>query len=651
YPLLLTLFSLTQTAYISRMSVNRVRSPSVFRPGLNMQRPWTQPRIVQAASYAVKHYSPSTRNVFAGGPWKTTARMPGLSPVTPEYEFVRAASSSPLVHNDGGAIHTIPAPNLSLSEKPIVVIEASENQQLHNNPATELTNPKPTYEVTEKYPENVFEVAKIETPVGFSKQSLQATPELQNLLRNGAAFQQMANEYGLSSIGIPQNQIIPQTQHYTIQGFSGLQNQQGFNGIHSPQGFNGIQSPQGFNGIQNPQEFNGIQSQQGFNGIHTQQGFHGLINQQSFNVPTQQELLSSGADGIMIQPNALYQSDPMFLQKLQTQLLHRFPSVEFIPYTAEIQNQNTNQNSPQHQAQQLLLLENEELKQEPFVPSESKNVVQREASEGSVVALSPQNDIVYNATEKSEPTTTVQSVQPHNITLELIAAESRPVTTTIKYVIESTEKENTDKQNTTPIYYAQVGQSVGNMIASGFYSAINEVRAASASEQVEKPNETTIAQMNMTTIGPDLKPYFAQTNEKEENKNKTGPELRQLLGVPFAKSPDSVKQYTVLRPEEKEPKNQGAFYAGQIVEASISEDQDFNKEKTNLLKRPSLRLFAVTEKKDVPSTATSSMPKVTVVKAKIPPKSKLSFDEETGEPILRIYASYVNGPTQVPYVI
>lgn len=31
-------------------------------------------------------------------------------------------------------------------------------------------NPKQAYEVTEKYPENVFQMAKVETPVGFSKQ-------------------------------------------------------------------------------------------------------------------------------------------------------------------------------------------------------------------------------------------------------------------------------------------------------------------------------------------------------------------------------------------------------------------------------------------------------------------------------------------------
>lgn len=481
----------------------------------------------------------------------------------------------------------------------------------------------------------------------------------------------MASEYGLSSIGIPQNQLIPQTQHYTIQvstmtqivnfllfswlnlivtfqGYSGIQSPQVFNGLQNQHGFNGLQSQHTFNGIQSPQGFSGIQTPQGFSGVHTPQGFSGLNNQPTFNVPTQQELLSSGADGIMIAPNALYQSDPMFLQKLQSQLLQRFPSVEFIPYTAEIANQNTNHNNPQEQAQQLLLLENEELKQEPFVPSESKNVVQRETSEGSVVALIPQN-LVSNVTEKPEPTT-AQSIHPHNITLELIAAESRPVTTTIKYVIESTEKESTEKHNTTPIYYAQVGQSVGNMIANGFYSAINDVRAASASEQEEKPYETTTAQMNSTT-SPDLKPYFAQ-NDKENNIRNNNETVKPLLGVPFAKSPDSVKiAYTVLRAEEKEPKTtqDGNIYAGQIVEASISEDQDFNKEKANLHKRPPLRLYAVTEKKDLSSPATSSVPKVTEMKAKIPPKSKLTFDEETGEPVLRIYASYVNGPAQVRY--
>lgn len=41
---------------------------------------------------------------------------------------------------------------------------------IHDHIVSFQSSPKPTYEVTEKYPENVFEVAKIETPIGFSKQ-------------------------------------------------------------------------------------------------------------------------------------------------------------------------------------------------------------------------------------------------------------------------------------------------------------------------------------------------------------------------------------------------------------------------------------------------------------------------------------------------
>lgn len=38
------------------------------------------------------------------------------------------------------------------------------------------SNTKPTYEVTEKYPENIFQIAKIEKPVGFSKQVRKREP-------------------------------------------------------------------------------------------------------------------------------------------------------------------------------------------------------------------------------------------------------------------------------------------------------------------------------------------------------------------------------------------------------------------------------------------------------------------------------------------
>ncbi|KAI8423994.1 hypothetical protein MSG28_002651 [Choristoneura fumiferana] len=112
----LTLWSVSQAAYISRMAVNRMRVPTAFRPGVTLHRPWTH-RILPAASqrmpyviyrnppnrYVMKHFGPNAnRNVFvSNGPWKTTARLPTLSAVTPEYEFIRAASAQPAVRVNG----------------------------------------------------------------------------------------------------------------------------------------------------------------------------------------------------------------------------------------------------------------------------------------------------------------------------------------------------------------------------------------------------------------------------------------------------------------------------------------------------------------------------------------------------------------------
>lgn len=376
------------------------------------------------------------------------------------------------------------------------------------------------------------------------------------------------------------------------------------------------------------------------------------------NIPSQQDLVNTGAEGIFISPNALYQSDPLFLQKLQSQLIQRFPSVEFIPYTAEAPDQYNQvhlqpQASQQHP--QIVLLENEQLNKPMTIQGSEqtqKNVVQRETHEASVVTLVPQAFSSPSTTEKQDTTTTQQ---PHNITVELVAAESQPVSTTIKYVME----QNTEQQNTTPIYYAQVGQSVGSVIANGFYSAINDVRAAAAMAQVEKTTEKAteksgedITTTTTTTLTPDLKAYFVKNDEKSENDTKT--ELKPLLGVPFKKATDSVNvAYTLVRSDEKQPKmtQEGAVYAGQIVEATISEDQDFNKEKATLIsRRAPIRLFAISDSKNTASsTNTVSMPKV-VVKAKIPAKSKLIYDDKTGEPILRIYASYVDNNSQVSHL-
>ncbi|XP_063823952.1 uncharacterized protein LOC135073726 isoform X2 [Ostrinia nubilalis] len=588
----LTLCSLTQAAYYSRMAtVNRLRVPTAFRPGVTFQRPWTHQRLMPAAShrvpyvvyrnapqrYAMKHFAPGpTRTVFSHG-WKTTARLPPLSPSTPEYEFVRAASSPPAVH-DGGAIHTIPAPNLSLSEKPIVVVDSD------NLLKSSQDGHRPTYEVTEKFLEpGVYQVSpKVEIPVGFSKPSSPSSNGVQNLFTNNAAALQFASDYGLS-VSLPQTSVVQ--PHQIV-----------------------------------PPQFN-------------MQGF-----------PSHQDIVNAGSEGIVISPQMLYQADPSFLQKLQEQLMQRYPSVEFIPYPADTPSNNIQQFHHQPHIQQqpqnnLFLLENEEItKQTPTSFEPQKSVVQRETHESAVMSLIPHSFTQNNTTEKHVEVTSAS--QPHNVTVELVTAESKPSTTTVKYIIEST----TQEQNVTPIYYAQVGQSIGNIIANGFYSAINDVRAAAALAQVEKPQEQqeNATTTTTTTAAPELMAYFVQPPEGFKNHT----EVKPHIGVPFTKTADSVNiAYTLLRANNKESQvtKEGNVYAGQIVEATISEDQDFNKQKATLIQRRApLRIIAVTEKKQDQVTSTSVPPKITVVKAKIPPKSKLTFDDKTGEPVLRIYASYVD---------
>lgn len=336
--------------------------------------------------------------------------------------------------------------------------------------------------------------------------------------------------------------------------------------------------------------------------------------------------------------------------------MQRYPSVEFIPYAADaptinipqFQHQQQPEHEPQiqHQAQNLFLLENEEItKQTPTSFEPQKNVVQRETHESSVMSLIPHSFTTNNDTENQIEVTSAS--QPHNVTVELVTAESKPSTTTVKYIIEST----TQEQNVTPIYYAQVGQSIGNIIANGFYSALNDIRGAAALAQVEKPQEQqnqTTTTSTTTTASPELMTYFVQPPEGFKNHT----EVKPHAGAPFTKAADSVNiAYTLLRANHKEPKvtKEGTVYAGQIVEATISEDQDFNKEKATLIQRRApLRIISVTENKDQ-VTSTSVPPKITVVKAKIPPKSKLTFDDKTGEPVLRIYASYVDSGMQVSY--
>lgn len=326
----------------------------------------------------------------------------------------------------------------------------------------------------------------------------------------------------------------------------------------------------------------------------------------------------------ILSQNLVFQPDQLFLQKLQNQLYQRFPGVEFVPYQVE----------PEPQAQ-FFVVNTEEPKK---VTAEHKNPVQ-EAQE-TVVTLVPQI-VNANVTENQESETKTATEESQNVTYSIVTSETQPPTTTVKYIVETT----TEQEKTTPIYYAQVGQSVGNVVANGFYSAINDVRAAAALAQVEKlegENSSSTITTTSTTASPELQTYV-KTDKPETSSPLT--ELKQLRGVPFSKAAPVNVAYTLLRTDDTKQKigKDGTVYAGQIVEASVSEDQEFNKEKAAHTRHPPLRLFAVAENKET----TSAAPKLTVVKAKIPPKSKLTFDDKTGEPVLRIYASYLDSPLQV----
>lgn len=362
--------------------------------------------------------------------------------------------------------------------------------------------------------------------------------------------------------------------------------------------------------------------------------------------------------------------------------MQRYPGVEFVPYAADVQPipfHSPVQNHPQPKLQSQLpkiqlelqtaasqtqepifLLQNEQItKQTPssFVPSESK-IIQRETLEGTVVTLTPQV-IIDNITDNQIEVT---SLEPQNISFDLVTAESQP-STTIKYIVEP----STEDQKTTPVFYAQIGHNGGNVLTDGLYSAINELRASAALSQVEKPLEqhtpTNISSsqenITTTTLNPDLKPYFVPKTETNDV-NQTTNEIKPLLGAPFAKSPDTVNVgFTLLSANLKTEDSKdvkvvkdGSVYAGQIVEATITEDHDFNREQAALMQRRAPIRLIVTDKKETGTTTTNS-PKVTLIRTRIPPpqKSKLTIDDKTGEPVLRIYASYLDTPLQVSNAI
>ncbi|XP_045494540.1 uncharacterized protein LOC123693461 isoform X1 [Colias croceus] len=587
------LWSISHGAYMSRMSsISRFRGPTAFRPGFILQRPnMFPPRMMPAAShrtpfvvyrnlphrYAMKPMPPvTTRNVF-GIPWKTTARLPVPVPVTPDYDYARtAASAQPVIRNDG-AIHTIPAPNLSLSEKPIVVAEVLTSEAREANTAE---GGKPTYEVTEKVTENhSYDVqAKIEAPTGFYKPDSGVNYEFKNV--NNEAPQQYNQEYGLIQVQQQMSSIIP--QEFTVQRYNGL--------------------------------------------------------------PSHQDLIHSGAEGIIIPPTALLQSDPLFLQKLQTQLLQRYPAVEFIPYNPEIQSQIPSHNQ-EPQAPSYYSQNEHFIKQAPmaFVPSDgNRNIVQRETQEGTVQSLSPESFIPNNITETP---TVVTTTNPPETTISNVVTDPQTTTTTTERIEVKSEN---DRSNPA-IYYSQMGQTVNSAKANSFYSAINDIKEISPKEEIINKNfDKGIVKSESTTIiattqEPDTTHYLDSKDKPEANE--IIHVYKNFIASPFEKPAESVNiVYSLLRRTTTAPTvDQNVTITTTTttekpVETTANATKDNQRERSFLNRQP-IR-FTLTDKRSADGDPQQ------VVKAKIPPKSKLIFDDKTGEPILRVYASYVDNPAR-----
>ncbi|KAI5646443.1 hypothetical protein NE865_01376 [Phthorimaea operculella] len=756
----LTICSLSQAAYISRMAlvnqnqpsanlnVNRIRPISAFRPGVVM-RPWNHPRLVPAAShrvpfvmyrnhphrYSMKHYP--TR--MATAPWKAATRQPTVTASTNgEYEFVKTVSTPPKTRTalpNSGAIHTIPAPNLSLSEKPIVVLDDITN---FNSISTEA--PKAVFGLNQKHndPTKLHVGAKIEQPIGFSKTS-SLTPADYQSLQNSAALQ-LASELGLPAISLPQN--MPPSV------------------VHQQQTQHSL-----------PQSF-------------TMHNFHTL--------PNAQEFMQAAPDGIVITPNALYQPDPEFLQKLQTQLLQRFPGVEFVPYAAGFQlpqnqnepsiiqqqilfpaQQNQQQNHvdqqtlqsqnqaafkpspfqfqtapPQPQTQihavtqpshnQILfqpsvtlqpntqppfvLLKNEQYPSIAVAESQNRYVVQRQTQEGTVTLVPQVKD--KNTTGNIVEVSTFST--PQNITFELIAAESKPIGTTVKYAVVET---STDIQKTTPIHHTTVAQSaskdkqIGQISNSYMQAALvtqiaadiiaNKVQQNSAqsnqnsvqlnkntvqtNRKSESTNQNTVqvnqdnakinrdnaqanvnnAQANLNNAQANLNnaqanqnnaqanQNNAQTNQNNAQANQNNAQANQnnaqaiqnkaqahQNNIQINQNYAQAHQNNAHANQNNAQTNQNIANIGNVKEAqstgNVVTDSFYSaiNDKANLLtRRAPIRLVAVAEK-ETNITTTRMPPRAAIIKARIPPKSKLTFDDKTGEPVLRIYASSVDTSAQ-----
>lgn len=275
------------------------------------------------------------------------------------------------------------------------------------------------------------------------------------------------------------------------------------------------------------------------------------------------------------------------------------------------------------------------MKQQPisFVVSENRNIVQRQTQEATVENLQPQSLITSNVTE-------VITASPE------VSTTSTPKNTTIVAKIQINTNDSEIEENksvhnrTNPIYYAQMGPNIANITPIGFHLN-NNVKFSS--EQPKEIDETTEPKSETTTIPHTTQPLDTKDylDTKKPETNEISKDYNNFAELSFEKPAESVNiAYTILRASDKEFKviHNKSSITGQLVEATVSDDKEFIKSRA-LSNRQSNQ--TVTKK-----GLGDSVPK-DVVKAKIPPKSKLTFDDRTGEPILRVYASYVDSPARV----
>lgn len=329
------------------------------------------------------------------------------------------------------------------------------------------------------------------------------------------------------------------------------------------------------------------------------------------------------------------------MQKLQTTLLQRYPAVEFIPYNPNL-TPHIHPEAQESQQTSYYFSNDQFIKQEPmaFVPSDfNGNKVQRQTEEGTVQSLAPQSFKVSNISES--PVEVTSTFTPEN-TISTAELNNTQASTIAPLKIEDIKPE---ENKSKPIYHPPTAQNTNTV--SNIFTAINDMNEetkptfSSRGSLIKPDNVTTPA---TTTTQEIVTKHYIDTKEKPEN-NEIPKEYKSYAASPFEKPAESVNiAYSLLRVTANAPKEvQNTTKASdEKVETTVKAEKEVHRERS-LLKKGPVR-FSFTDKRSIDDSTQQ------VVTAKIPPKSKLIFDDKTGEPILRVYASYVDNPARVSFL-